>query len=63
MSLISWLIVSVVFGFLLWLATTYIPMPAIVKRVILVVAVVVWLIWTLQGFGLLAGINNIRIGG
>jgi len=63
MNLISWLIVSVVFGFLLWLATTYIPMPAIVKRVILVAAVAVWLIWSLQGFGLLAGINNIRIGG
>ena len=58
MDLISLLIALIVVGVVLWLVTTYIPMPAPFKTVIMVVAVLVLCIWLLQAFG----VGNIRIG-
>ena len=52
MDLISLLIVFVVVGVVLWLIVTYIPMPAPMKNVLMVVVVLILCIWLLQSFGL-----------
>jgi hypothetical protein len=38
-------------GFLVWLVTTYVPMPAPFKTVIYVVAVVVLILYLMSAFG------------
>ena len=62
MSLISLVLVLVVVGVLLWLIQTYIPMDPTIKRIILIVVIVAVVIWLLSAFGLLDGLNSIRIG-
>jgi hypothetical protein len=52
MDLISLLVVLVVLGLVWYLVTTYVPMPAPVKTVITVIAVLILCIWLLQSFGL-----------
>jgi hypothetical protein len=49
--MIEVLIVLVVLGVVWYLVTTYIPMPAPIKTVITVVAVLALCIWLLQYFG------------
>jgi len=61
MSLISLVIVLIVVGFLLWLVTTQIPMAEPIKRIIVVVVVIVVVLWLLSAFGLLSGVNSIRV--
>lgn len=58
MDLISLLIVLVVLGVIWWLITTYVPMPAPMKTVISVVAVLALCIFLLQAFGL----THFRVG-
>lgn len=43
--LFSVLIALAIVGFLLWVITTYVPMPEPFKRLIVLVAIVVVLIW------------------
>lgn len=57
MSLIMILVVLCVVGVLVWLATTYIPMPPTFKKLIIGVAVVVTVLWLLQVFGVLDLVN------
>lgn len=52
MSLISLIVVLAIVGFVLWLVLTYIPMPDVFKKVILVVIVLVLILWLLQVFGI-----------
>jgi hypothetical protein len=52
MDLISLLVVLVVVGLVWWLVTTYIPMPAPIKTVITVIAVLILCVWLLESFGL-----------
>lgn len=52
MDLIQLIIVLAVVGMVWWLVTTYIPMPAPIKTVITVVAVLVLCIWLLQWAGI-----------
>ena len=51
MSILSILIVLVVFGVILWLVNSYIPMDAKIKKIINIVAVVAVIIWLLRAFG------------
>jgi hypothetical protein len=60
MSLISIIVVLCVVGVLVWLATTYIPMPPTFKKLIVGVAVVVTVLWLLNVFGIL-DLGNIRV--
>lgn len=62
MSLVSLVIVLIVVGFLLWLVTTYIPMEPTIKRIVVVVVIIVVVLWLLSAFGLLSGVNSIRVG-
>jgi hypothetical protein len=58
MDLIQLVIVLAVLGFIWYLLTTYIPMPAPIKTVITVICVLVLCLMLLQ----LAGIGSYRIG-
>jgi hypothetical protein len=55
MSLISLVIILVVVGLLLWLANSYIPMDARIRRIMNVVVVIVVVLWILSVFGILPG--------
>jgi hypothetical protein len=61
-SLLTFLLVLVVAGFLLWLVTTYIPMEPTIKKVVIAIAVIALCLWALNMFGLLSSITNIRVG-
>lgn len=58
MTLIGLLLTLALFGFLLWLITTYIPMPAPIRQVIIVIAVIVLILWLLSIFGGVSWINR-----
>lgn len=62
MSLVTLIVVLIVVGVLLWLVNNYIPMDAKIKSILNAVVVIGVVLWLLQAFGLLAGLNNIRIG-
>ena len=58
MDIISLLVILVVIGVVWWLVTTYVPMPAPMKTVITVVAVLFLCIMLLNMFG----ITHFRMG-
>jgi len=62
MSLITVVIVLVVVGVVLWLINTYIPMQSTIKKILNAVVVIVVILWLLNAFGLLEGLDKIRIG-
>lgn len=51
MPIINVLLVLIVVGVVLWLVTTYIPMPPPIKTVITVVLVLFLCLWLLSLFG------------
>lgn len=51
-------LVIIVVGVLLWLATTYIPMDATIKRILIAVVVICLVLWLLQVFGVLSLVNT-----
>jgi len=61
MGLIEFIIVLAVLGTCWYLVTTYIPMPAAIKTVITVVAVVALCIVLLQMVGIGTGLGNVRL--
>lgn len=61
MSLISIVITLILIGVLLWLANTYIPMDAKIKRVINIVVIVVVVLWLLRVLGVWGYVANVRI--
>ena len=61
MGLITLIVALVIVGFVLWLIEAFIPMNAKVKLLLEVIVVVVLLLWVLQGFGILTGLNRIRL--
>jgi len=52
----------IVVGVLLWLVNTYIPMDPKIKSILNAVVVIAVVIYLLQVFGLLAPLENMRIG-
>jgi hypothetical protein len=62
MPLIQIIVVLCVVGVLLWLIETYLPLDPTIKRIIQILVIVVIVLWLLQIFGLLAGINSVRVG-
>lgn len=50
-GLIHTVLVIAVVGLIVWLITTYIPMPAIFKTVIYVICAVVLILWLLRHLG------------
>lgn len=53
MDLVSFIILCVVVGVLVWAVTAYIPMPAPIKNLIIVAAVIVLVLVFLRALGLL----------
>lgn len=62
MTLISLIIVLALVGLITWAVTTYIPMPATFKRLILIVVIVCVVVWLLGLFGLLPAVDTIKVG-
>lgn len=60
MSIFTALLILCIFGFLLWLANTYIPMQPIVKNIFNFIAVIILIVWLLQLFGLMSGFGNLH---
>lgn len=58
MSIISLMVGLAIFGFALWLVTTYIPMAEPIRRIIIAVAVLFLILWLLQGIGFLGPLNT-----
>ena len=46
------MLVLAVIGVVVWLVTTYVPMPAQIKTLIIVVVVVLLVLWVIQLMGL-----------
>ena len=63
MSLISLVVVLIVVGILLYLVNQYLPMDPTIKRIVNIVVIIAVVLWLLGVFGLLAGLNAIRVGG
>jgi hypothetical protein len=61
MPLLNVLLIIIVVGVLLWLVNTYIPMDRKIKNILNIVVVIMIVIWLLKVFGLLAGLQNIRV--
>ena len=61
MPLINVAIVLIVVGVLLWLVNTYIPMQRTIKNILNGVVVIAVVIWLLQAFGVLGGIEHMHI--
>lgn len=62
MPLIQVVIVLIVVGVLLWLANTYIPMDATIKKIINAVVIVAVVLWLLSAFGLFSHLGGVRVG-
>lgn len=58
MSLIGLIITLIIVGVLLWAVNTLIPMDGKIKQVLNVVVLIVVLLWLLQAFGVLGGLNT-----
>jgi len=61
MSLISIIIVLIIVGFLLWLVNNYIPMASSIKTILNAVVIIAVILWILSAFGIIHGIDNIRL--
>jgi len=55
MSIITIIVVLVVLGLALYLIETYIPMSPPIKMVVRVIIILALVIWLLQAFGLIGG--------
>jgi len=62
MPLINVVVVLIVVGVLLWLVNAYIPMDAMIKRIINIVVIIAVVLWLLSVFGLFAGLSTVRVG-
>jgi hypothetical protein len=60
-SLLSFIIILVVIGVILWLVNTKIPMDATIKQIITVVVLIAVLLYVLSAFGLMGNINAVRV--
>jgi len=61
MSLITFLLVIIAAGVILWVVNTYIPMQATIKRIFNLVVVILVIIWLLKVFGLFSYLMNIHV--
>lgn len=61
MSLIGIVLTLVVVGVILWLVNKYIPMQSTIKKILNAVVIIVVILWLLSTFGIIDGLENIRI--
>lgn len=58
MTILGLLLYLAIFGLILWLIVTFIPMPPPVKTVIIAIAVIFLVLWLMSSVGLLAPLNR-----
>jgi len=59
MSLITIVLVLIIVGVLLGLINNYIPMASSIKTILNVVVIIAVILWLLQAFGLMDGLNHL----
>ena len=62
MSLIELVLTLVIAGVILWLINNFIPMQSTIKKILNAVVIIVVILWLLNAFGIINGLENIRIG-
>lgn len=62
MPLLTLIVMLVLVGVLLWAVNTYIPMDEKIKTLLNIVVVIAIVLWLLQAFGVLAGLETVHIG-
>jgi len=62
MPLLQLVIVLIAIGVLLHVVNTYIPMDGKIRSILNAVVVIGVIVWLLQAFGLLAQLENFRVG-
>ena len=62
MPLLTFVVVLVCVGVLLWAVNTYIPMPANYKKLLNIVAIIATVLWVLDLFGVFNAVSGIRVG-
>lgn len=61
MPLISLIVYLVIFGLIMYLVNTYIPMAAPIKSVLNVVVVIILILWLVNALGLVGPLPNLRL--
>lgn len=59
MPIITVVVTLIIIGVLLWLAETYIPMDATIKRIMIAIVVIVTVLWLLSLFFDFGSLGNI----
>ncbi len=62
MPLLTFIIVLVAVGVILYLVEKYLPMDPQVKRILQIVVIIALLVWVLSLFGIFGDINAVRVG-
>lgn len=62
MPIITLIIILAVIGLLLYLVNTYIPMQEGIKKILNAVVIIGTVLWLLNVFGVLSGLNGIHVG-
>lgn len=60
MSLITLVVTLIVVGVLLWLVNSYVPMDAVIKRILNVAVVIGTVLWLLSAFGVFHAASNVE---
>lgn len=61
MHILTIIIIIVIVGVILWLINRYIPMDAVIKRLLNIVIVIFLIIWLLKVFGLFSYLSDARV--
>ncbi len=61
MPILTIILVILVAGVILWLVNSFIPMQRTIKGILNAVVIIILVIWLLKVFGVLDGLQNIRI--
>jgi hypothetical protein len=59
--MLSLIVTLIVIGVLLWLVTTYIPMEATIKRIIVVVVIICVVIYLMMAFGIWGHLHDVPV--
>jgi len=62
MPLLQVIVTLIVVGILLWLVNRFIPMAGSIRSILNAVVVIAVVLWILNIFGLLAFLQNVRVG-
>lgn len=58
MSILGILLTLAIFGFILWLIVTYIPMPQPIRAIIIAIAVIFLILWLMGSVGLMGSLTS-----